>query len=216
MKFLLLLTGLACCGVGFYAERKKTGNIWLSIGISLIVINFSYLLLGPAQAIMVVLLLLLFLMYRGRLDFFDKDFWDIDFSEEQEVGLVFASIIMIAIIFYATYTENQPITLKDNVIEMKGGYGGTFKISEIYSVDTLSVIQTAGMRRKGKSGNPPGVRVGNFELTNENKTAKLRIWLNNPPYIKIRMNDNSLFIFNFKKSDKTVEFYNKLMEQKAP
>jgi len=170
MKFLLLLTGLACCGVGFYAERKKTGNIWLSIGISLIVINFSYLLLGPAQAIMVVLLLLLFLMYRGRLDFFDKDFWDIDFSEEQEVGLVFASIIMIAIIFYATYTENQPITLKDNVIEMKGGYGGTFKISEIYSVDTLSVIQTAGMRRKGKSGNPPGFRIGNFAYLTDLKT----------------------------------------------
>jgi hypothetical protein len=90
---------------------------------------------------------------------------------------------------------------------MKGKYGSTFKISDIQSADTVSVIPR--IIRRGKGGNPPHVHYGNFDLANE-KNAKLCIYLNNPPYIKIRMNDNSLFILNFKKPDETIEFYNQL------
>jgi len=214
MKFLLLSIGLVCCGVGHYlrqdTEQKTISNKWITAGVTLIIINLSYLLLGLLQAILVVFILLLPLLYRGNLNFWDKDFWDVDFSDMNEARWVFGSIVIIAVIFYITYAENSPVTLENGVIEMKRGYGGTFKVSDIHSIDTVSVIQTAGMKRKGKSGNPPGSRFGNFELPNESKTAKLRLWLNNPPYIIIRMNDNRLFILNFKKPDETVEFYNKL------
>jgi hypothetical protein len=214
MKFLLLFIGLVCCGAGYHlrqdAERKIISNKWITAGVILIIINLSYLLLGLFQAILVIFILFFILMYKGNLNFWDKDFWDIDFSDMHESRWVGVSIGIIALIFYITYAENLPVTLENGVIEMKGGHGGTFKVSDIHSVDTVSVIQTAGMKRKGKSGNPPSGRFGNFELPNESKTAKLRIRLNNPPYIKIRMNDNSLFILNFKKPDETVEFYNQL------
>jgi hypothetical protein len=54
---------------------------------------------------------------------------------------------------------------------------------------------------------PDGNFIGNFTLANESKTVLLLIYTDKPPYIMLRMNDNRLFMFNFKEPDKTVEFY---------
>jgi hypothetical protein len=213
MKFLLLIIGLVCCGAGYHlrqdAERKIISNKWITAGVILIIINLSYLLLGLLQSILVVFILLFILFNRGNLNFWDKDFWDIDFSDMHEVRWVFGSIIIIGVILFTTIADRPPVRLDNEVIKMGGMFGGVFQITEIQSVDTVSVISTAGMKRRG-GGNPPGSRIGNFIMPNENKTAKLRLYIDSPPYVKIRMNDNSLFILNFKNPDKTVEFYNQL------
>ena len=94
---------------------------------------------------------------------------------------------------------------------MGGVFGGDFKVSEIQSVDTVRFYpQTILMLGGGGGFN---FRTGNFKLRDEVKTAKLNIWVNNPPYISIRMNDNRLFLLNFKKPDETVEFYNQIKNE---
>ena len=100
------------------------------------------------------------------------------------------------------------VTLENDMICIGGSFGGNFNVSEIKTIDTVSVYPKVGIMRGGNG--LPGVYVGNFDLANENVTAKLCIYRNNPPYIKLRMNDNRLLLINFKEPDKTVEFYNQI------
>jgi len=93
---------------------------------------------------------------------------------------------------------------------MGGRFGCSFNVSAIQSIDTASVYPRVGIQRGGAG--LPAISFGNYALENERKTAKLCIYRNKPPYIMIRMNDNSLFILNFKEPDKTIEFYNQLKE----
>ena len=121
------------------------------------------------------------------------------------------SIVILSFVSYMIYIMTFPtIMLDGHIIRISGKYGGNFNISDIEFVDTVQVYPKVGSMRGGSSGFLDSY-IGNFGLADENQTAKLYIYRNNPPYIKIRMNDNSLLIFNFKKQpDKTVEFYNQL------
>ena len=123
---------------------------------------------------------------------------------------VFSIIILLFTMFFIYIATFPTITLENDVIRISGRYGGDFNISNIESIDTVRIYPKVGSMRGGSSGFLDSY-IGNFGLANEVRTAKLYIYRNNPPYIKIRMNDNSLLIFNFKKQpDKTVEFYNQL------
>ena len=101
------------------------------------------------------------------------------------------------------------ITLDNEKIHIGGMFGGDYYISEIKSVDTVYVHYSQGLRRGYGSG-LPGIRIGTYDIAYEKMPAKFCIYKNIPPFVKIRMNDNSLVLLNFNKPDKTVEFYNKL------
>ena len=123
------------------------------------------------------------------------------------------NIVGIIVAIFLIYVFAKPLAtvkLDNGIINMSGRFGGSFKVSEIQSVDTVSVYPRIGLQLGGRSMN---ICEGNFSLQQEKKTAKLCLYKNKPPYIKIRMNDNSLFILNFKEPDKTVEFYNQLKIQ---
>ena len=103
----------------------------------------------------------------------------------------------------------QPtITLNSNMIHISGIYGGKFNVSDVQSIDTINVIPRVGTMRGGSGF--AGIFKGNFDLANEEKTAKLCLDLKRPPFIKIRMNDDRLLLINFKERDKTVNFYEQL------
>ena len=193
MKFLLLFIGLACCIAGLFlrkdAERKIKSNILLALGALFIIAGFSYLRIGHVGAILAIVFVLNAVnVMRGWL----------------------GSIICLALIPFLFFTALYfpSVALDNDIIKMDGKFGATFKVSEIQSVDTVNVIPRVGRRRSGVSS--PANLIGNFEMKDERKTVKLRLLPYKPPYIKIRMNDNSLFILNFKEPDKTVEFYEQL------
>lgn len=211
MKYLLLSIGLVCYLAGVYAyltkedeqENAPNSNFLMIVGFLLILANCFYLWyninskMGITSYIPLIFLGSLFLLclYVGRHDVLKKI-----------VGTFIALAVMLVITFAVMYIP--PVTLGNEVIKMGGRYGGGFKISTIQSADTVSVYPKPLHRRGG--GNGQITHYGNFDVQSENKQAKLCIYLNNPPYIKIRMNDNSLFILNFKEPDKTVEFYNQI------
>ena len=207
MKFLLLLTGLtglACYVAGLYlyfkndAEHKKKSNIWLILGALLMIAGFfcfGYSVHNKIDKTSVVLVIV----------FVPISFYKIWRGDSKWVG---ASIIFILLIlFYSFGSKLPPVTLDNGIIKMEGKYGGVFNVSEIQSIDIISVIPRTGAREGGGSLT---TTIGNFNMQNESKRAKLRIYRNKPPYIKIRMSDNRLFIFNFKEPEKTVEFYDEL------
>ena len=208
MKFLLLPIGLACCIVGFFLrknpERKITSRIWLALGASLMLVNFSYLWLGIIRTILVIALIIYTIYYKGEKYFNSEDLG----NDNLKWGG--SSIAIIAVILFFSFAgKNLPtVTMDSDAIKMGGQFGRIFNISEIRSVDTVGVYPRVGFRRGGSAFYP--TYFGNFEMENERMMAKLCIYRDNPPYIKIRMNDNSLFILNFKEPDKTIEFYQQL------
>jgi hypothetical protein len=122
--------------------------------------------------------------------------------------VVFAMILLSPILFGAYLAKLPTVTLDNDVIHIGGRFGDTFKISEIQSVDTVSVYPKIE-RMLGGSGLFIS-NIGNFKLENEEETAKLCFYRNKPPIIKIRMNNNGLLLLNFNESDKTIEFYRQL------
>ena len=213
MKFLLPTAGLVCYIAGLYvyftenAEQEKKGKLLMLAGFFLIIANmfcFWYSVNNKMDKdgfmsliIPVAVFIITFITI---------------FFENNELKVASGSFIIIAIILIITYgiAKLPSVTLNDDVIEMGGKYGGSFEISAIQSVDTVSVFSRIIRRKSGN--NSPVIHYGNFDMQNEKQQVKLRILFNNPPYIKIRMNDNSLFLFNFKEPDETVEFYNKIKD----
>ena len=197
MKFLLLFIGLVCYILGAFlmknAERKKAGMIWLILGASFMIAGFSYLQLGFVCAIIAIVFVLNNYIY-----YHDEVRW--------WMGIIFYPAVILVLFFAAIYFPT--VTLDNEAIKVSGKYGGIFKISDMQSVDTVSVYPKIVRRRNGS--NPPAIHLGNFDLAKEKQQSKLYIYLNNPPYINIRMNDNRLILLNFKEPDKTVEFYDRL------
>jgi hypothetical protein len=104
----------------------------------------------------------------------------------------------------------ERVKMNNGVIRMSGLYGGNFMVSDIQSVDTAGFYPKAS-KIFGMQGF--GLMIGDFKLKNEEEKAKFNIKMNCPPFISIRMKDNSLFILNFKTRDETVRFYNTLKDE---
>ena len=206
MKFMLLFIGLVCYVTGLFLmkgdEQKKKGKWLILTGGLLVIANCFYLWymvnnkIEMSSIVVVSGLIIIFIVVTV-------------FSRDNKFKLGFSSFILLALTLLMTFGGKlPPITLDNGVIKMGGRYGGNFKVSAIQSVDTVSVYPKVGVRSRGAG--LPASSIGNFALENEKQTAKLCLYRGNPPYIKIRMNDNSLFILNFKEPEQTVEFYDRL------
>jgi len=215
MKYLLLLIGLSFSIAGVFliknARKRKTGWICIISGVWLLIFYLIYLLLDVKPHIMMQIFLTIMVWaityesVRNKNPLFKKpiDRQDNNFNWRH---FTFGFVIVTAVfIFPARFPT---VKMKNDVIRMGGFFGGNFKISDIQSVDTVSVYPKVLLQYGG--GGSGGSLKGNYKLKDEERLAKLHIIKNNPPYIAIRMNDNRLFLFNFKKPEETVEFYNQL------
>jgi len=178
----------------------------LTLGASLILINLSYLWLGIFRTIFVIAFVINTIYFKGEKFFNSKDL------EDDNIKWGGSSIALIAVILFFSFGGRNlpPVTLDNDVIKMGGQFGRIVYISDIQSLDTVSVYPRLGFSKSGLASS--SILVGSFDLQNEKMKARLCLYKNNPPYIMMRMKDNSLFILNFKESDKTVEFFNKIKE----
>jgi hypothetical protein len=208
MKFLLLFIGLVCWTVGIFLiikdEQRKKSSLFILAGGLLIIANCFYLWYSVynkielGSIVVVTFFIIAFIVGAIFSTGYDK------------LKCFFSSFIPIALILLFTFWKLPSVTLNNDVIKMGGRFGGSFKISDIQSADTVNVYPRVGIQRGGAK--LPAISFGNYALENERMTAKLCIYRNKPPNIKIRMNDNSLFILNFKEPEITVEFFDQLKE----
>ena len=210
MKFLLLFIGLACCIIGIFlrknAKHKIKGNIGLIVGALLITANLGSLWIGNDATIILISVFIITIYYKGQ------KYYKKDPADDDNMLWFFYSFILLAGMSFVIYTERflPSVTLNNDAIEVGGRYSDIVKIFDIQSVDTVSVLPKILTKRDASLP----VRYGNwYELQNETQRARLHIYQNKPPYIKIRMNDNSLFLLNFKEPEKTMEFYNRLKNE---
>ena len=118
------------------------------------------------------------------------------------------------LIYLCIILKIPSVTLDNGIIHMGGMSGSKFNVADIQSVDTVNIEPQRGTRHGGASF--PGGAYGNFKVRNERDIVKFCIWIDKPPYIRIRMDDNRLFVFNFRKPDKTIEFYDQIQNALMP
>ena len=124
---------------------------------------------------------------------------------------LFSFLFVTHLFLFVLLARLPSVKMNDGIIRMDGAFGGVFRISDIQSVDTVRFYPQPILRQFGSSFF--GIKKGNYKLREEEKQAKLNIKTKNPPYISIRMSDNRLFLFNFKKQNKTEEFYRQLKNE---
>ena len=219
MKFLLLFIGLCCCSASFFyrkdTNKKKLIRFFFFSGVFLIFFSIVFLLQNLEAGILISMITVTVVMslvwYAIRLKDFPRIFRKLTDKQNNILRYsIFYIIILATSLFF--YTSTFPsVKLEYGNINMGGSFGGKFKITDIQSVDTIRVYPKIGLRLGGFAGF--GLLVGNFNIKDEEKTAKLYIWRNTTPYISIRMNNNRLFMFNFRNPDKTMEFYNQIKNE---
>jgi hypothetical protein len=217
MKFSLLFIGLSCCIASVLlkkdANKKMLGKFLIISGVLFIFSSLVFLLSGIKTGFMGVIIVVSLVMTGVWIAIKIKDFPLV--SDKLTVGqnnilkwCVFSIFMATPVLLMVYAAILPPVTLENGVIKMGGSFGDDFKVSDIQSMDTVSVYPKVGLMRGG-SGFFVSY-IGNFDLENEEKTAKLCFYRNTPPFIKIRMNDNRLLLLNFYEPDKTREFYRRL------
>ena len=219
MKFLLLFVGLFCCIAGLFLKqdiiRKTEGKVCIISGVLFILVNFIFLLFNIGTHIIFVTAILAIVGISGAGKFNNYRMRFRRLTDKQNNTLKWGCyfFIMFVIGCFMIGTALVPdVTLDNEKIHMGGMFGGDYYISDVQSLDTVRINSGLGFRR-GYGSSFPGIRVGTYDMENEKTPAKYCIYRNNPPYIKIRMNDNRVFLLNFKKPDKTVAFYNQLQNE---
>ena len=216
MKFLLLFIGLICCIAGGLLRRnvnkKMQSKFCIILGVIIIFVNFLFLWVEIKVGIILSLITVTFVVISvgGAMKLKNSQI-----SNKLSVGQnnilkwsIFVTI-MIGPVLFGIYAAILPsVTLNNGVIHIDGSFGGNFNVSDIQSVDTASVYPKVGFMRGGSAFFVSC--IGNFDVEGEQQTAKLCIYRDRPPFIRIRMKDDRLLLLNFYDSNKTMEFYNQL------
>ena len=212
---MLLIAGLSFGIVSIFFvknAKRKYGLICIISGILLIFCYLIFFLFDVKAEIIVQIFVIVVVLATANRSITIRDKPKSQNSADSQ-NYIFNwrlfSFWFVTIMFVFIAIARFPSVKIDNGnIRMSGAFGGVFKISDIQSVDTVRFYPRTNIRTFGSGG--LGIKKGDYRVRDENKSVKFNIKLNNPPYISIRMNDNRLFIFNFKEPDKTVKFYNQL------
>ena len=219
MNVLLLIAGLSLSIAGIFflksACKKESGRDYIISGSLLLALYLLYFLLDVTPAIIMQIIIIIsmgaVIVIPQRMRDYKMQYKDLTGRQHKILKWAILSPLFIVISFVCYPPAFPSILLDKGVIRMGGFYGGYFKISEIQSVDTIQLYPKPKFKSRGSGG--WGLIIGNYKLQDEMKLAKFHIKPNCPPYISIRMNDNRLFLLNFKKSDETAAFYNQLRKE---
>jgi hypothetical protein len=220
MNVLLLIVGLVfgITGVFLYIRhaRKKYGLVCIISGVSLICFYFIAFILDVKVWIIFQIVLIGIILAIANHSTTIKDSKPISKKTSKGQNYILNWHILpsltIPFVFFLFFPMELPaVKMGNGVIHMSGVFGGDFLVSNIQSVDTVNFYSKPTFKIFGMWGF--GLKIGDFKLRDEKNNVKLNIKKNNPPYIKIKMNDNRLFLLNFEKPDETVEFYNQLKNE---
>jgi hypothetical protein len=210
-SFLLLAVGLIFCITGFLfrrdEQRRSQGKFCLITGAVSALAGLVFMLLGIKTGMMITVFTVTFVMVAvwGTLNM-----KNIPIKSNVVKWTVFVVILLAPVLLGVYAAQLPPVTLDNGIIRMGGQFGGDFPVSDIQSIDTVAVYPKVGIMRGG-SGFFVSY-IGNFDVANEEKTAKLCFYRNKPPFISIRMKDNRLLLLNFYEPEKTIDFYRQLKD----
>jgi len=220
MNYLLLIVGFSCCIAGVLfrknACKKKSCRFCIIFGALCMFFFLFLLLLNVKAALMMQICMVAILSAIPAFDVNLKDFRPVSkkLTPRQNIILKYSLLYVISsvlIVSFINFVKFPTVKLENGSISMSGRFGGDFEVADITSIDTVRTLPRLGKMSGGGSGF--GYFIGNFEVKDEDKLGKLCFWTRNPPYIAIRMNDNLLFLLNFRKPEKTVEFYEKIINE---
>lgn len=101
------------------------------------------------------------------------------------------------------------LSVHDDKVGIKASmYSYEFNIGDIEDISLIEALPAKGTRTNGAATD--SYMLGNFNLSGTGK-AKVYVYRNNPPYIKIKLRNLTIF-FNTKSEIKTKEIYNILLD----
>lgn len=127
----------------------------------------------------------------------------------RKYGYIFMMFIFIIIGFSISFLFKQmdsalkPIEFKDKEIKITHK---TYKINNIMDVELLDKVVLSG----GSGSNTPNTNNGVYKVNGDKFESEVYIHKNVSPFIRIKTKD-SVIVFNEKKSDETVNTYNRLI-----
>ena len=212
---MLLIAGLSLGIVSVFFiknARRKYGLICIISGVLLIFCYLIFFLFDVKAEIIIQIFVIVTVLATANSSITIRD----KSKSQNSVGSqnyifnwrLFSFLLVTLMFVFITIARFPSVKIDNGNILMSGVFGGVFKISDIQSVDAVRFCPRTNVRTFGSGG--LGIKKGDYRVKDENKSVKFNIKINNPPYISIRMNDDRLFIFNFKEPDKTVKFYSQL------
>ena len=213
MKFLALFIGLSCCITGVFLKKqdnkKMQSRFCIIAGALLILVWLIFRWFGLTPGFFTITIVMAGVLGGLKLNDFPPISEKLTVRQNYVLKWCIFTVIMLSPVLFGIYAARLPnVTLDNGVIKMGGSFGGDFSIAEIQLVDTVHFYPKVGIMRGG-SGFWVSY-IGNFDVEGEQKTSKLCIYRYKPPFIKIRMKDERLFLLNFYSKDATIEFYNQL------
>jgi hypothetical protein len=126
----------------------------------------------------------------------------------------FTVLIIVVPIYFAKKASKLPSIYidasKENIV-IAGRFGCTISLDRIATIDTVHIMPKV---ERVLSGSGFYISyIGRFELEGEGR-GRLFIYRENPPYLKIRLQDSSFLYVNFKSSTETRNFYNALISKR--
>jgi len=223
MIYISLFFALCCCITGVFVRkdtaRKTESRVWIISGALLIFTYLIFLLFKVYTGIIFIVALLVIIGIPAAVKFKDYPLILLLNSDTPPIAtekLIVRqnnllkwsgySLSMLAIAAYLIYHPAifARSRLDNDTIRIGGVFGSKFNIADIQSVDTVGVLP------KIDRGSAPMPIVGTYKVENEEKKARLFIYNNKAPIIKIRMLDDRLLFFSFRNPNKTMAFYGQL------
>ena len=226
-RILILVIAVACFVAARFVRKNSDGIYHFCLrsfcnisGPLLILIFFIFLILDIGLGYRNSIPIIMFVMIGVGLAVFLKNaplrldpYTPVRFDElsERAAGIIKWSMFSLYIfpVFFMLHTARFPtVKLEEGVIHISGVYGGEFNISDIQTFGTVGATLRIGPTRSGNE--MFAIYNGIYNLANEKNKVRMFVYNEKGPLIEIRMKDNSMLVFNFKKPDRTVAFYNEV------
>lgn len=122
------------------------------------------------------------------------------------ISATLVAIVITAIVIMYSSKETV-ISIKDKNLVIEDGYGETFQLSDISSVNLLDTIPTIRYRSNGYALG--STKKGYFK-TVDGETIKLFVHSSNGPYIEMQKKDGSRVFINFDDPEQTKQIYTQI------
>jgi hypothetical protein len=200
--YILLILGISLVIAGVFIRKYRNNRLFLTVsGTVLIVANLLLNIFHIKPGILLMLLLGAYLLPVTGI---------VTYKKLNGVALLFFIVVASLPLVYVFYQARMPVvSFSEQSIHISGQFGGDIKLTEIKTVDTVSIYPKLTVKHGGSTFLK--IINGSFDMENESR-GRLHIY-SEPPYIQIRLNNNELVFINFREKDKTIEFYTELTRE---